>query len=88
MAQVNGQPAAMVSPGESRLNTNALGPMENAILDFMLQTKNRGFMLHFRDGSKLPLIRADMSGLDGFLGELAAKMKVLRTQRDRSESVG
>src|SRR2546429_9423400 len=25
MAQVNGQPAAMVSPGESRLNTNALG---------------------------------------------------------------
>jgi amino acid transporter len=25
MAQVNGQQAAMVSPGESRLNTNALG---------------------------------------------------------------
>jgi hypothetical protein len=73
------------------LNTNCLGPTENAILDFMLQTSNRGFVLLFRDGSRLPLIRADMSGLDQFLGMLAAQMKAIRNREGEnvpSESDG
>ena len=56
------------------LNTNALGPAQNAILDALLKTSNRGYLLLFRDGTRLPLIRADMSGLDEFLEALAEQM--------------
>jgi hypothetical protein len=56
------------------IHTNFLGPTENAILDALLKTSNRGYQLHFRDGTRLALIRADMSGLDEFLGALAEQL--------------
>ena len=58
-----------------RLNSNALGPLENALMNFLLDTTNRGYQLHFRDGSRIPLIRADMSGLDPFLEALAEQLR-------------
>jgi hypothetical protein len=59
------------------------GPIAGAILDFMLEPSNRGFVLHFRDGSKLLLIKADMSGLDHFMGQLAAQFTVTRNRERR-----
>ena len=35
--------------------------------------------LIFKDGTRIPLIRADMSGLDAFLGHLAEQMKHARS---------
>jgi len=62
------------------IHTDFLGSTQNAILDALLKTSNRGFQLFFRDGSRLALIRADMSGLDAFLGALAEQMA--RTRED------
>jgi len=56
------------------IHTNYLGPLQNAILDALLDTTNRGFQLFFRDGTRLALIRADMSGIDPFLGALAERL--------------
>ena len=56
------------------IHTNYLGPLQNAILDALLDTRNRGFQLFFRDGTRLALIRADMSGIDPFLGALAERL--------------
>jgi hypothetical protein len=60
------------------IHTDYLGKLENAVLDFLLDTSNRGYQLFFRDGSRIPLIRADMSGVDAFLAALAAAL-----ERDR-----
>lgn len=60
------------------IHTNYLGALENALLDFLLDTSNRGFQLFFRDGSRLPLIRADMSGVDEFLGAVAEQLRAIR----------
>ncbi|MBP3956286.1 hypothetical protein J8F10_13430 [Gemmata sp. G18] len=56
------------------LNSNAMGPLENALADRMMGTSNRGYELRFRDGSKLGLVRGDMAGLDEFLKVLAAEI--------------
>ncbi|MFO0795840.1 MAG: hypothetical protein U0804_00025 [Gemmataceae bacterium] len=56
------------------LNSKLMGPLENAILDAMMKTSNRGYELRFRDGTKLGLVRGDMAGLDEFLGALAEEM--------------
>jgi hypothetical protein len=64
------------------LNSNAMGPLENAILDAMMKTSNRGYELRFRDGTKLGLVRGDMAGLDEFLGALAEEMARQRTESD------
>ena len=62
------------------LNSKAMGPLENAILDAMMKTSNRGYELRFRDGTKLGLVRGDMAGLDEFLGALAGEMARLRAE--------
>ena len=56
------------------IHTNYLSSNKNFILDNLLGTSNRGYQLFFRDGTRLPLIRADTSGLDEFLGALAEQM--------------
>lgn len=66
------------------IHTDYLGPTQNAVLDFLLDTSNRGYQLVFRDGSRIALIRADMSGLDPFLGALAEQLRNVR----ESDSVG
>jgi hypothetical protein len=60
------------------VHTDFLGTTPNAVLDFLLDTSNRGYMLIFRDGTWLSLIRADMSGLDPFLGALAEQLRKVR----------
>jgi hypothetical protein len=62
------------------IDTDCLGETQNAILDFLLDTKNRGYQLFFRDGSRLALIRADLSGLDPFLVALADQIRAVRDQ--------
>jgi UDP-2,3-diacylglucosamine pyrophosphatase LpxH len=61
-----------------RINTHYLGDAQNAILDFLLKTSDRGLQLVFRDGSRLGLIRADMSGIDEFLQALTERMTLER----------
>jgi len=63
--------------------TLPMGPLEDATLDFMLQTRDPGFVLIFRDGRKIPLVKADMTGLAAFFGQLAAQMKCERTAAER-----
>lgn len=67
------------------LHSKALGPELDSVLDALLQTSNRGYQLHFRDGSRIALIRADIAGLDVFLGALARR---LRKVREEGEPVG
>lgn len=62
------------------LNSNAIGPLEDAIMNFLLQTSNRGYELVFRDGTKLALVRGDMAGLDGFLAALAEQLRAGRSE--------
>jgi len=54
------------------------------VLDFMLQTRDPGFVLIFRDGTRIPLVKADVTGLAAFFGQLAAQMKCERTASERS----
>jgi hypothetical protein len=61
-----------------RINTQYLGNAQNAILDFLLKTSDRGLQLSFRDGRRLALIRADMSGIDEFLQALTERMAIHR----------
>ena len=61
-----------------RINTHYLGDAQNAILDFLLKTSDRGLQLVFRDGTRLSLIRADMSGIDEFLQTLTERMALQR----------
>jgi len=56
------------------LHSKLMGPLENAVLDALLKTSNRGYELRFRDGTKVGLVRGDMAGLDEFLGALAARI--------------
>lgn len=53
------------------IHTDFLGSAQNAVLDFLLDTSNRGYQLFFRDGTRPALIRADVAGIDAFLGALA-----------------
>jgi hypothetical protein len=62
------------------LHSKAMGPLENALMDAMLKTSNRGYELRFRDGTKLGLVRGDMAGLDEFLGALAKELARLRSE--------
>jgi hypothetical protein len=64
------------------IHTEFLSKTQNAMLDFLLDTSNRGYQLFFRDGSRIPLIRADMCGLEDFLAALTERMRMVR------ESVG
>jgi hypothetical protein len=66
------------------IHTDYLGTTQNAVLDFLLDTSNRGYQLFFRDGSRLALIRVDMSGLDPFLEALAEQLRKTR----EGDSVG
>jgi hypothetical protein len=63
--------------------TQPVGPLEDAVLDFMLQTRDPGFVLIFRDGTKIPLVKTDMTGLAAFFGQLAAQIKCERTAAER-----
>lgn len=62
------------------LNSNLMSPLENAVMDALMKTSNRGFELRFRDGTKLGLVRGDMAGLDEFLGELAKELARVRSK--------
>ena len=63
--------------------TIPMDPLENAVLDFMLQSRDPGFVLIFRDGTKIPLVKADMTGLAAFFGQLAAQIKCEWTAAER-----
>lgn len=63
------------------LNSNAMGPLENALADAFMGTSNRGYELQFRDGSKLGLVRGDMAGLDPFLVALAEKIREVQARK-------
>ena len=63
--------------------TRPVGPLEDAVLDFMLQTRDPGFVLIFRNGTRIPLVKADMTGLAAFFGQLAAQIKCERTAAGR-----
>jgi hypothetical protein len=60
------------------IHTDYPGPTQNAILDFLLDTSDRGHQLVFKDGSRVALIRADTYGVDGFLGALAEQLRAAR----------
>lgn len=64
------------------LNSKGMGPLENAILDAMMKTSNRGYELRFRDGTKLGLVRGDMAGLDDFLDALDKELARLHKERE------
>jgi hypothetical protein len=65
------------------IRTQPMGPLENAVLDFMLQTRDPGFILVFRDGMTIRLIKADLSDLHAFMGQLAAQMKCEQAVAER-----
>jgi hypothetical protein len=70
------------------LHSNLMGPLENAVMDAMMKTSNRGFELRFRDGTKLGLVRGDMAGLDEFLGALAKELARLRGNQSGEDTPG
>jgi hypothetical protein len=49
------------------LHSRGMSELENAILDSLLKTSNRGYSLLFCDGQKIGLVRGDMAGLNDFL---------------------
>jgi hypothetical protein len=49
------------------LHSQLMGDLENAVLDALMKTSNRGYALQFRDGTKIALVRGDMVGLNDFL---------------------
>jgi hypothetical protein len=63
---------------DARPITNVVGPTKIAWLDHLLDASNQGYQLFFRDGSVLALNRADMYGLDPFLGALAEQLRKVR----------
>ena len=52
------------------LNSKAMHPLANAVLDAAMKTSNRGYELRFQDGLKMGLVRGDMAGLDDFMEAL------------------
>jgi hypothetical protein len=52
------------------LNSKAMSPLANAVLDAAMNTSNRGYELRFQDGLKMGLVRGDMAGLDAFMEAL------------------
>jgi hypothetical protein len=46
----------------------------NIAMDAILKTKNRGYLLRFRDGSKVGLVRGDMAGIDEFMEALRERL--------------
>ena len=56
------------------LHSKVMGDLENAVMDALMKTSNRGYLLQFRDGSKVGLVRGDMSGLNDFLLALHDRM--------------
>ncbi len=53
------------------LHSQLMGELENLVMDALMKTSNRGYVLRFRDGSKMGLVRGDMAGLDDFMVALA-----------------
>ena len=60
---------------EAALNSKAMGHLENALMDAVLKTSNRGYELRFRDGTKIGLVRGEMAGFEEFLGALAEAIR-------------
>jgi hypothetical protein len=73
--------------GIKALHTEFLGDEINKFVTDLLDTSNRGYQFFFSDGSRLPLIRLDMTGLDPFLVSLAEKIKEVQSQRNGSEAL-
>jgi hypothetical protein len=67
------------------LHSQAMGPLENALMHALLKTTNRGYEIRFKDGSKLGLVRGEMAGLDEFLGALAVELAKRRRGDDPGE---
>jgi hypothetical protein len=57
------------------LNSKAVGHLENALMDAVLKTSNRGYELRFRDGTKIGLVRGEMAGFEEFLGAVAEQIR-------------
>ena len=53
-----------------------------------LDTTNRGYQFFFRDGSRLPLIRLDVSGLDPFLVGVGGEDKEVQGSKIGIDSTG
>jgi hypothetical protein len=53
------------------LHSKGMGELENLVMDRLMKTSNRGYLLRFRDGSKMGLVRGDLAGLDEFMVALA-----------------
>jgi hypothetical protein len=58
----------------SPLNSRAMGPLQNVVLDAAMKTSNRGYELRFQDGLKMGLVRGDMAGLDDFMRTLREQL--------------
>jgi hypothetical protein len=56
------------------LNSRAMSPLENAVLNAAMKTSNRGYELRFNDGLKMGLVRGDMAGLDVFMEALRGQL--------------
>ncbi len=56
------------------LNSAALRPIANAVMNAARKTSNRGYELRFRDGLKMGLVRGDMAGLDAFMEVLQERL--------------
>jgi hypothetical protein len=52
------------------LHSQAMSPLENTVMDSVMNTSNRGYELRFQDGLKMGLVRGDMAGLDAFMATL------------------
>jgi hypothetical protein len=52
------------------LHSKGMGPLQNAVMDALLKTPNRGYELRFQDGLRMGLVRGDMAGLDAFMEAL------------------
>jgi hypothetical protein len=49
---------------------SGLGGITGAVMDAILKTPNRGFLIRFEEGRRIVLIRGDVRGLDEFMAVL------------------
>jgi hypothetical protein len=56
------------------LHSKGMGPLQNAVMDAVMKTSNRGYELRFQDGWKMGLVRGDMAGLDEFVAALREQL--------------
>lgn len=71
------------------MSSGSIG-LSEVLLDFLLRTSNRGFLINFRAGPRLVLLRGDMSGVDDLIIALKDRLgdqrwsEVVRVSRGRA----